>query len=99
MLALDPVVQVALPGGDSTGPARLLVDTNGRAAVYKPDEPIPLWKGRVVNLDEQPRQGPWNLRTATGDALTATRFEGCRCQYGDLLSRGERDLQPLDIPA
>ncbi|TLK47189.1 hypothetical protein [Glutamicibacter sp. V16R2B1] len=67
--------------------------------MYAPNNPHPLWKGLVTNADEQPRQGPWTLTTGDGETLAATRFEGCRCQFGDLLSRDERDLKPLDIPA
>ncbi len=103
MLRHDLICTVTY-AGISHSPVRIIADHTGRTALWKPNEPKPLWAGMTTITADAPAgqpktMGPWTITTSVGQHLTASRFDGCRCQFGDLLARGERDLAPLDIPA
>jgi hypothetical protein len=95
MLRLDVIC--TLP--DSNGnPRRLFVAYDGRAAAFTPDREL-AWVGQLtpdslgaLPPPGRPGDGPWTLTATSGTSITASRFEGCRCQYGHLHSLSEHDL-------
>lgn len=97
MLRLDVIGRVTTPSG-AWEPARIMVDTHGRAAVWTPQggRNTTTWAGTATAVESHapprtPRAaGPWAVTAADGTTLTVTK-SGCGCGT-PLGALGEMDL-------